>query len=821
MNYSLSEIAQIINAKTTNLYPGTISTLLTDSRSLTFPEETLFFALVSAKNNGHRYIASLYKKGVRNFVVSETPEALDELPQANLFYVKNTLRALQELAKEHRNRFNIPIIGITGSNGKTVVKEWLYQLLHEDKNIVRSPRSYNSQIGVPLSIWQLNPQTELGVFEAGISKPNEMDRIADIIRPTIGILTNIGDTHQENFNNFRQKVDEKIQLFQGCDMIIYNGDDPLLETALEEACLATREIAWSKKDRTCTLYIAKVIKEENYTLIRYVFLGLEGELTVPFIEEASIENAINCLALMLCIGISGEQIAKRMLKLEPVAMRLEVIEGKNDCMLINDTYNSDINSLDIALDFQMRRATVGMKNTLILSDILQTGLPPKTLYRKVAELCSRRKVDRIIGIGSDLLENQALFSMEKEFYPSAKMFFESGSIETFNKELILIKGARNFHFEEISEQLELKQHETILEVNLDAVAHNFNAYKSKLSPDTRVACMVKAFGYGAGSYELAKTLQDIGCDYLAVALTDEGVALRKQGITTPVMVMNPEFSTFRTLITQLLEPEIYSFKLLKAFIHEGEKLGVTNFPIHLKIDSGMHRLGFLPSEIDDLIAILSKQSTVTVRSVFSHLAGSDDPLLDSFTVKQVELFKTCAQKIESAFSHKILKHILNSGGIERFPHEQMDMVRLGIGLYGLEASAAKMDLRTVASLSSSILQVKTLDAGESVGYGRTGRLERESRIAIIPIGYADGYDRRLGNGKGHVIINGYQCPTIGNICMDICMIDVTDATCNEGDDVLLFGSELPVNELAKILDTISYEIITSISARVKRVYYRE
>lgn len=821
MNYTIAEVAGIMNATTVSLHPATVSVLLTDSRSLTFPEESLFFALISTKNNGHKYISFLYKKGVRNFVVSEMRDEFLDMPDANFLQVKDTLRALQLLARHHRLRFEIPIVGITGSNGKTIVKEWLYQLLHHDKQIVRSPRSYNSQIGVPLSIWELNTQTEMGVFEAGISKPNEMDKLADMIRPTIGILTNVGDTHQENFNNFREKADEKIQLFQGCDMIIYNGDDPLLVTAIEEACLGTREIAWSRKDPNRPIFISETVQQERSSVIRYEFLGLAGEFEIPFIEDASIENAIQCLAVMLCLGIPREEISKRMRQLEPVAMRLEVKEGINDCMLINDTYNSDINSLDIALDFMMRRSSADKKNTLILSDILQTGLLPKSLYRKVADLCKRKQVDRIIGIGRDLVENESLFTMEKAFFPSTEKFLQSDLIKKFSNELVLLKGARNFHFEEISDRLELKQHETILEVNLDAVVHNYNQYKQQLKPSTRIVCMVKAFGYGAGSFELAKTLQDQGCDYLAVAVADEGAALRKQGITTPIMVMNPEFSTFRTLFAHLLEPEIYSFKLLKAFIHEGARAGITNFPIHIKIDSGMHRLGFLPSEMDELINLLQRQNTVIVRSVFSHFAGSDDPRFDDFTREQIRVFKACADQIEKASDHKVLKHILNSAGIERFAEEQLDMVRLGIGLYGIEASTTNMHLRNISTLRSTILQIKTIPAGDTVGYSRKGTLTRESRIAMIPIGYADGFDRRLGNRNGYVMINGHKCPTVGNICMDVCMVDVTDATCEEGDPVIIFGEELPVTVLSDILGTIPYEIITSVSTRVKRVYFRE
>lgn len=821
MNYTISEIALIIKAEDYKFPEKEVSVILTDSRSLTFPEETLFFALVTERNNAHRYIYDLYRKGVRHFVISDDIANKDEMPDANFLKVSDTLVALQQLAAVHRKRFDIPVIGVTGSNGKTIVKEWLYQLLHEDYNMVRSPRSYNSQIGVPLSIWQMNESTELAVIEAGISRPGEMDKLEAIINPTVGIITNIGGAHQEGFASMQEKSLEKLALFKDSDCIIYNGDSALISDTVEKMCLGTREIAWSYKDKNGPLYIIKVSKEEENTRIRYSYLQYEGEFVIPFVGDAAVENAIHCLAVMLYLGKGPNEITEKMAKLEPVAMRLEVKEGRNNCLVINDTYNSDINSLEIALDFQVRRATAGMRRTLILSDILQSGMLPATLYRKVSQILMHKGVDRLIGIGPEISACEKSFGMDAEFYLTTDSFLNSGATERFNNELILIKGSRDFHFEQISEALELKQHETILEVNLDALIDNFNFYRQKLKPETKIICMVKAFGYGAGSYELAKSLQDRGCDYLAVAVADEGAELRKAGITMPIMVMNPEMNSFRTLFSYSLEPEIYSFKLLKAFSKEAEQLGIMHYPVHIKIDSGMHRLGFTFEDMPLLVNELSAMPSIRARSVFSHFAGSDEARFDDFSLRQIAIFKDCARIIQNVTPFPIMRHILNTAGISRFTDEQMEGVRLGLGLYGISPIGNEPGLRNVSTLKTTILQIKELNADQTVGYSRRGVLSRKSRIAALPIGYADGVDRHLGNGKGYVIINGRQAPYVGNICMDVCMVDVTDIDCQEGDKVEIFGDQLSVCVLAKWLDTIPYEILTSVSSRVKRVYYRE
>lgn len=822
MMYQIKEIAKVISARPAEWQDATVSLLLTDSRRLSIPEESLFFALKTKTNDGHRYIKDLYSLKVRNFVVSDILPEYSAMPDANFLVVKDTLRALQRLVTYHRKRFNIPVIGITGSNGKTVVKEFLYQLLRSEFNIVRSPRSYNSQIGVPLSVWEMNERHTLGIFEAGISQPDEMEYLQPIISPTIGVITSIGEAHQENFISMGQKCREKLQLFVDSDAIIYNGDDTLIADSVEASCLSHKAIIWSRTDTEAPLYIESIEKQADKTIIRCTLLGFERTYTIPFTDDASIENVIQCIAIMLYLKPTSVNDVEKFCRLEPVAMRLEVIEGINDCLLINDTYNSDINSLDIALDFQQSRK-VGreMKTTLILSDILQSGTLPKSLYRKVSDLVSHRKVDRLIGIGKDLKEYEAFFpTKEKEFYTTTEEFLAQPLQQMFRNELILIKGSRRFHFERITERLVRKVHETTLEVNLDAIVHNFNFYRSRLNPETKMVCMVKASAYGAGSYELAKTLQEHRCDYLAVAVADEGEELRKAGITIPIMVMNPEFGSFNVLFENNLEPEVYSFRLLDAIIRETERRGITSYPIHIKVDTGMHRLGFQPGDMPAVCERLRQQSGVVARSVFSHLAGSDSSIFDDFTMEQIGKFQTAAKTLEEGLEYKVIKHILNTAGIERFPQYQMDMVRLGIGLYGVSASGLR-GLRNVSTLKTTILQIQNVPKGDSIGYGRRSYVDRDSRIAIIPIGYADGLDRHFSNREGIVLINGQRCPIIGNICMDACMVDVTDIEAHEGDTVVIFGEGLEVNELSDRLHTIPYEILTSVSPRVKRVYYRE
>ncbi len=822
MNYSISDICRILNLPAP-INDSRISLLLTDSRSLTDPDHSLFFAITTSTNDGHRYIPQLYEMGVRNFVVSHTPEDVQLYPDATFLHVPDVTKALQAIARYHRRQITAPVIGITGSRGKTTVKEWLYQALADDYKIVRSPRSFNSQIGVPLSVWELNEDTALAIIEAGVSKQGEMSELASIILPNIGIITNIDSEHDAGFSSRKIKCEEKVSLLAGCECVIYCADDELISDAVEKECKPTVEIAWSMKNPDSVLAILSVDKHEKDSEIEYSFLHNRAKVTIPFTEDSQIHNAIHVLAVMLYLRRSENEIKKSMAKLTPVMTRINVIEGINNCMVIYDSYTSDLHSLGPALDFMFRRNTAGRSRTLILSDVMHETLPPAKIYQTIADTVRMRHIDRFIGIGEEFMRNSRYFDSSATFFPDTTSFLTSLSPGDFNDELILVKGAPAFHFDLIVDMLEAKQHETVLEVNLDAVVHNFNLFRSMIKPTTGIVCMVKASGYGAGSYELAKTLQSQGAAYLAVAVLDEGVDLRKAGITMPIMVLNPKVVNYRTMFAYNLEPEIYSIDILNEIIREGEKYGITDYPVHIKLDTGMHRLGFLEKDIPAVIDILRRQNVIRPASVFSHLAVADEPLQDDYTRHQFELFNRGASLLQSGFRHHIMRHILNSTGISRFPEYQYDLVRLGICLYGIPTmnDGSQTGLEPVSTLSTVVISLKEWPAGTTIGYGRHGVLTRQSVIATIPVGYADGINRHLGNGKMHVLINGHRCPTIGNICMDACMIDVTDAGCKVGDRVEIFGNRISVCEIAKTLDTIPYEVLTSVSSRVKRIYYRE
>ena len=824
MFYSLEKVTALIGARRFGNAEARIDWLLTDSRSLAFPETTLFFALRTPVGDGHKYIPDLYRRGVRNFVVGTVPDNYEtDYPDANFLRVLSPLKALQRLAERHREEYVLPVIGITGSNGKTVVKEWIYQLLMLSMNVTRAPRSYNSQVGVPLSVWLLDERSRIGVFEAGISQPGEMQALRAIIQPTIGVMTNIGPAHQENFSTIQEKCHEKLLLFKDAKVLIYNADEPVVAESVHDFGFGGQLFGWSRKDENATVFVRAIEPtDDGQTRIAYFFNGTAAEYTLPFADEASIQNSITALCVCLYLGLTPADIARRMALLEPVAMRLEVVQGVRGCTLINDAYNSDAAALDIALDFMNRRAKeqAAKGRTLILSDIFQTGIPAEELYAKVADMLKSRGVERLIGVGPAISAAHTLFSIKKSFYPTSEALLESGELDTIHDEIILLKGARNFGFEQIAKALSLRVHETTLDVNLEAIAENLHFYRSFMKPETKLTCMVKASAYGAGSVEIAKTLQERGVDYLAVAVADEGAELRRAGITAGIIVMNPEMSAFGTLFEYELEPEIYSFNLLDALIRAARRQGITDFPVHLKLDTGMHRLGFNPkTDIPVLIDRLSHQRALIPRSVFSHFVGADSDGFDDFSEKQFKLFDEASRTLQAAFPHKILRHICNSAGIERFPERHLDMVRLGLGLYGIDPIDNRV-LHNVATLRTTILQIRDVPAGDSIGYSRKTVLDRPSRIAAIPIGYADGLNRHLGNRRGYCLVNGQKADYVGNICMDVCMIDVTDIPCREGDSVEIFGDALPVTVLSDLLGTIPYEVLTSVSNRVKRVYFQ-
>ena len=792
-----------------------------DSRSLQNGSQTLFFALSGVNNDAHLYISELIDKGVQNFVVQYIPENCEE--KANFLVVKNTLNTLQHFAAYYRHLFDFPIIGLTGSNGKTIVKEWLNFLLSPDYNIIRSPKSYNSQVGVPLSVIAINEKHNLGIFEAGISTVNEMDKLEKIIKPTIGVLTNIGTAHDEGFLNLVQKIDEKLLLFKDCPVIIYQKNetvDSCMSQFAAEYMLHPRKLfSWSFRDQTADVFILKKENRNDKTRIEYQYKNEIFDLEIPFQDSASIENAISCLLVLLHFEYDSATIQNRMQMLYPVEMRLEVKNGINNCSIIDDSYSSDFQSLKIALDF-LESQKKNASKTVILSDIFQSGFSNEELYSKVAQLISDNKINRVIGIGSTISSFADKFSNCITFQNTAEFiaYFESLN---FANETILIKGARSFQFEEIVTLLEEKTHETILEINLDSISHNLNFFKSKLANDVKIMVMVKAFGYGNGGLEIAKLLEHHKVDYLGVAFADEGISLKNGGIKLPIMVLNPESTSFPSIIQYQLEPEIYSVKGLNAFLKIAREKNLKDFPIHIKLDTGMHRLGFEENTLTELIETLKGNTTVKVQSVLSHLATSDDMNHYDFVISQIKLFEKLSSKLISELNINPIRHILNTSGISNFPDAQFNMVRLGIGLYGVSNDPAEQKyLENVGTLKSIISQVRTIPAGDSVGYGRRFMAEKPTKIATIPIGYADGISRLWGNEVGYVVIKNQKASIVGSVCMDMLMVNVTEIDCKEGDSVIIFGESPTVTEIANALKTIPYEILTSISQRVKRVFFR-
>jgi len=807
-----------------------ISFICTDTRKVHDPSQALFVAISTARRDGHQYIKEAYNKGIRNFLVAQ--QGLQLFPDASYLFVADTVAALQAIAAYVRQQYKIPVIGITGSNGKTIVKEWLYQLLQDQYRIVRSPKSFNSQIGVPLSVWQMNSSHELGIFEAGISQPGEMEQLERVIRPEIGIFTNIGEAHNEGFLNMRQKINEKLLLFRHAQTLIFCRDYPELNECISQLAFQLKNIgehpfrlfSWSYK-HDADLQIKEVEKAPGKTNIQAIFNGQTIGISIPFSDTASIENAIHCWCTMLHLGIAHEVIASRMAALQPIAMRLELRQGNNNCSIINDSYNSDLTSLSVALEFLEQQKQQPNK-TLILSDILQTGKAQSMLYQEVADVIAAHHIQRFFAIGPVLQQHKDLFQQRKiksYFFKSTEDFLKKMHQFQFENEAILLKGARSFAFEKISLLLEQKIHQTVLSINLTAMRQNLEVFRNRLAPGVKTMAMVKASSYGSGGYEIASALQEAKVDYLTVAYPDEGVALRKAGISLPIMVMSPSAISFDRMIAWKLEPEIFNLRSLLQFIEMAQNLQVKRYPIHIKLDTGMHRLGFVQSELPALLDTLKDCKEVHVASIFSHLAASDAPALNYFTQQQGDAFISMSEQLLAALPYRPLRHLCNTAGIVLHPEYHFDMVRLGLGLYGIDSSnELNLQLQQISTLKTTIAQIKEVPAGDTVGYSRKGIAEKDIRIATICIGYADGYHRSISNGEAYVMINNQPARLIGVIAMDMCMVDITGIEgVHEGDEVIVFGPQLSISQVAKWAGTISYEIMTGISQRVKRVYVNE
>lgn len=817
--FTLGEVANILEVTFSGDKKTIIKNLSTDSRASTSNSNTLFFAIKTNTNDGAKYIDKLIDKGVKSFVVHQIPKY--KRKDINYLKVENTLKALQKLSAWKRNNFDLKTIGITGSNGKTVVKEWLFQLLNEDYNIVRSPKSYNSQIGVPLSVWEIKKEHNLAIFEAGISKPGEMNKLQNIVQPTIGIFTNIGDAHSENFDSQIQKINEKLILFKNAEKIFFKNENELGEQIKKSNDLKdVKKISWAFKGNA-NLHISSIEKNKKNTTIKGIFNGEKTQLKTPFTDDASIENSISIWLFMLDFGYDGIDINKRFSLLKPVEMRLEQVEGDNNCTIISDVYNLDIESLRIALDY-LNTQFQGKKRTLIISSIQQHKTNANLLYSKVAELLKNNHIEKLILVGEEIINHKNLFCQKNIFcYNTTQELIQNLQKINFEGETILIKGARNFEFEKITTSLAKKNHDTTLEINLSTLIENINYFKNKLKPKTKLMVMVKAFSYGGGSYEIANILQYHNIDYLAVAYADEGKSLRKSGIKIPILVLNPEKSSYETLIKYNLEPEIYNIKTLKDYLKISEN---KKSYIHIKIDSGMHRLGFTQNDIEELSSIIKKHKNIEVKSIFSHLVASDNPKERKFTEKQAKFLSKTANKIIQTLDQetKPMIHLLNTAGVINYPEYQFDMVRLGLGIHGIASHTKDNNLKTIAKLKTIISQIKTIQKGDSVGYNRKFVAKKEMTIATLPIGYADGIDRRWGNEKGEVLIKNKRATIIGDIAMDMLMVDITNIkNCKEGNEVEIFHKEITVSEIARKIGTIPYEILTKISPRVKRIYFQE
>ncbi|MEO5602253.1 MAG: bifunctional UDP-N-acetylmuramoyl-tripeptide:D-alanyl-D-alanine ligase/alanine racemase [Cyclobacteriaceae bacterium] len=807
-----SDLENITKGKVLKFFQNRdITTLITDSRKgASVLEGGLFFAVAGVHHDGHQYISKLYGQGIRQFVVERDLPEFANLEEANIIIVHGSIQALQQIVADHRSHISAPVIGITGSNGKTIIKEWLYQLLSPDFKIAKNPASYNSQLGVPLSVWQLQSHHTLGIFEAGISTRNEMQCLEKVLKPTIGIFTNIGSAHDEGFHDIFEKISEKLTLFKDTELVIYCKDHVSIDDAIQKTEL--RALNWGYGEKSTI----RIIKKNTHYLVSSN--QQQFALKIPFTDQASIENCFHCITVLIHFGFKPYDIQHRILLLKAIPMRLELKEGINRCQIIDDTYNNDLAGLQVSLDFLANQRQRSRKR-IILSDIHESGLSDTALAKKISALISGSHTNQFIGIGPVLSSFQNDFPPGSVFYRSTEEFLKEFNLSSIQDEIVLIKGARVFAFEKIVTQLQQKAHGTVMEIDLGALVYNLNFFKACLQPSTKIMAMVKAFAYGSGSKEIANVLQYHKINYLGVAYADEGIELRRNNITLPIMVMNPSEESFATLLKHDLEPEVYNFKILLSLL---DFIQGQSCKIHIKIDTGMHRLGFEEDQMDTLIDLLRTHPNLKVASIFTHLAGADEPRHDNFSKEQVACFKKIADRISGILPDKPLYHVLNSPGILRLPEFQFDMVRLGIGLYGIDPTEnTSLLLKPVATLKTIISQIKNIDAGESIGYGRRGRAESPMTIATIAIGYADGFSRAFSNGKGKVFLNGAVASVVGNVCMDMSMIDITGIPAEEGDDVIIFGKQLPIQQLAKSIHTIPYEILTSTSERVKRIFVAE
>lgn len=818
--YSIEELASWLHTKCFVRNVSNFEHIVLDSRTVIDAPKALFVAIRGKQHNGHDYIESMYKAGVRNFMVDAAFAEIDLYPEANFLIVENGIEGLQEIAAAKRQLFKGEVVAITGSNGKTVVKEWIAQMIEDHCHLVRSPKSYNSQVGVPLSVWQLYKEADLGIFEAGLSMPGEMVQLEKIITPTIGILTNIGAAHQENFTSRKHKLQEKMQLFKQCKTIIYCADDEMIDKEMKAVYAQKNLLSWGRS-KSAAISVNKKETADREWEYQFSYNDISFSFTTSINDEASEENLLNAVTCLLSLGYNGDFIQHNVNKIVPVAMRMELKEGINNCVLVNDSYNSDIQSLALSLDFLAQQSRQKeMSRTLILSDIYQSGLSDEAICAEINHLLQKKGVTKLLAVGDILFQHQSLFKLSATFYKNTDELLSAIETVQFKNEAILVKGSRHFGFEKITALLEKKHHQTRLEVNMNALVDNLNFYRSKLTDSTKILAMVKAFSYGSGSSEIANVLQHQKVDYLGVAFADEGIELRKAGITLPIIVMNPEPKSFPSMISYHLEPEIYSFNVLRDFVMALKREAIVKYPVHIKLDTGMKRLGFDAEDIDELIRVIKSHHTIEVKSVFSHLVGSDEPLLDDFTEEQVALFQKVTHKMEVALAYPFIKHILNSAGVLRFSQYQFDMVRVGIGMYGIGVEQ-QSKLKPVIRFRSYISQIRQVHRSQTVGYSRKGKLDYDAEIAIVPVGYADGLNRRLGLGRGHMVVNHQPAAIVGSICMDMCMIDVTGLNAKEGDEVEVFGKEQSVIELADVLETIPYEVFAGISRRVKRVYFYE